>query len=277
MNNVADTLHPVEQEIISRITKIRHLEERFLVVLEGGYFTTTYGADEFTIQSQRSVFRVAKQLKRIFGNDIRIVFGVLGNDLGQICASDANVCEIGTPNDNAQITIPDKLQFELDAHPHLRANQLIFLTEKRARNRGLRYFREYYHRYRDDIESGSSHLAAVETPVGIQLYFRATDGQETAVALKREGWQWSSYCPLIMAQHYADVSQQARKLFSRIDNCIVVDLAFIEDRHKVGKGAELALRSYEHMSDVTILNVCFGDDEGELFTIDEHQLIGTAQ
>ena len=267
-------LRPVEQEIIDRIARIRTTNGRFLVVLEGGYFTTAHGVDEFTLQSQRSVFRVARQLKRLFNDDVRIVFGVLANDLGQVCSSDTNMCEIGVRSQTAQAKIPDELQLEFDAYPYMRADQPIFLTEKRARNRGLRYFRDYYQQYTSDIKTGHSHLGVIENGDGTQLFFKSSDGQETAVAQQRTGWQWSSYCPLIMAQHYADVSQYARKLFPKTGDCFVVDLAFIEDRHKVSKGAELALRTYQNMVGVTIFNVCFGDDHGDLFTIDEHQLEG---
>jgi hypothetical protein len=264
-------LRPVEQDTVDRISLLCEQFLRFVVILEGGYFTATHGADAFTIQSQRSVFRMASQLKHKYGDRVRIVFGVLGNDLGQVCSSDKTSCHIASSSGPVVRTqLPPELQAELDNYPHYRSDQLIFLTERRARNRGLRHFIDYYQQHRDDILRGISHLNAVVEGNRVQLYFKSEDGQNTAVAQKYDGWQWSSYCPLIMAQHYADVSQRAYKLFSGIQRSIIADLAFIDDRHKVSKGAELALQTYPHMGDASILNVCFGDDEGELYTIDEH-------
>jgi hypothetical protein len=274
MSGAVSNLKPVEQDIVTRIAELRNGVEHFSVVLEGGYFTTAHGVDEFTIQSQRSVFRIARQLHHTYGSTIKVIFGILANDLGQVCESSVNVCLTNDAGEvPTEVGIPTALQEELNAFPYLHTHQLIFQTERRARNRGLRHFRKYYESHSVDIRNGSSHLTASEDENEIGLYLKGPGEQHTAVAKTRGDWQWSSYCPLIMAQHYADISQRARKR-SGTSDCVIIDLASIEDRHKVDKGAELALASYSSMRRTAIMNVCFGDDTGELYVIDEHRPVG---
>jgi hypothetical protein len=260
-----------EQDIFDRIIKAPKPSGRCLVVLGGGYFTTTHGVDEFAIQSERSAVKIATYLKRKLDDNVRIVFAVLANDLGRVCSEDASICEL-KPQSLASNSpdMPAELQSELESYPHFRPNQLISCTERTMRNRGLRHFRGYTQAHSRAIEENASHLAINPSGGKQQLCFRGEDGTTTAVAEMRNGWVWSSYCPLIMAQYYADLVRRSRDRFSGTSFCIVADLAFADDRYKVNKGAELALMSYPHLSNVQILNVCYADNDQDLYTVDEH-------
>ena len=265
------TLKSVEQDIIKRVAGvIGDTDERFLIALEGGHFSTMYGADDFTIESQKSAFRVAEGLIKKYKKQAKIVFGVLADDLGQVCSTEQNVCTVALPgNKDQKVEIPQELHDELTASKLYKADKLIFLSEKTARNRGIQYLRKYTKTHADDIKKGASHLLFKEESGRDRLYFKASDGQSIAVADVID-WQWSSFCPLIMAQHYADLHGNAAKLFAGTAKQIIVDFSSSDDRNKVNKGAELSQRTYPAMHDVIVINVCFGDDEGDLYTIDVH-------
>lgn len=275
----APTLKPVEQDIIKRIEALcGNSDERFLVALEGGHFSTMYGADEFTIQSQRSAFRVAEEIIRLYSKRAKVVFGVLADDLGQVCSAEENVCTVALPsNKDQKVEIPKELHDELIASSLYKPEKLIFLSEKTARNRGIQFLRKYTKKHEYDIKHGGLHLSFEEDDVKKRLFFTASDNQRIAVADVIDGWQWSSFCPLIMAQHYADLQANAIKLFSGPTKHILLDFSFIDDRNKVNKGAELSQRTYPNMTSATIINVCFGDDEGDMYTIDEHAPVKAAK
>lgn len=270
------TLSEVEEAILDLVHSSKQAHEgKILVVLEGGHFSTTSGADEFTINSQQSAFKIADQLIRRFSRNMRIVFGVLADDLGQVCSAEQNVCIITPPTaskSDKAIEIPVALYDVLKAHRLFTPERLILLSEKTARNRGIKWLREYVKDQAEAIAKKTSKLS-IENEEGLdQLYFTASDGQSVLVADMISEWRWASHCPLIMAQHYFDLSQKAKKFLESAQHQIIIDFSFIDDRNKVCKGAELSLEVYPHKS-MEIINVCFGDDTGTIFTIDQHERI----
>ena len=270
LNKVEETLVDVIGELIQKSKQTS--QGRILVVFEGGHFSTLSGADEFSIHSQQSAFQVADHLILRFSRDVRIVFGILADDLGQVCHTEQPVCTIAPPAPPAlekAIEIPGTLYDVLKAHKLFSPDKLILLSEKSAKNRGIKWFREYLKSHVANIAERSSGLSVEEEGGLKRLSFTGSDGQSVLVADMTNEWKWISYCPLIMAQHYYDLSQRAQKIFPSTQNRIVVDFSFIDDRGKVCKGAELSLRAYPH-KDLKIINVCFADVLGTVFTIDQH-------
>lgn len=267
----------VEKEIIKRIDAFSaQTKEQFVVVLEGGHFSSKFGADEFTVQSQQSAFKIAQHVITNYAKKARVAFAVLADDLGQVCSADTNACTVdndGPIKNDKQLEIPPELQEILQSNKLFKRDKLVFMSEKTARNRGIQSLRKYVKAHADDIASGKSHLKITEDEAGLRrLSFTAKDGQDIIVADMFDDWQWSSFCPLIMAQHYYDLQHKVHSIFSTAKHQLLIDFSFIDDRTKVNKGAELSLKTYPYATRVAIVNVCFGDDAGDMYTIDTHNL-----
>jgi hypothetical protein len=227
-----------------------------LVFLEGGHFDPRFGADDFSKASLDAALDLGSHLIRVYGRRLRVVFGVLQDDLGLDCAGDA--CSLGErgPSD-PRAGLPDALEARLAACRYVKRDRVEVFRERAAKNRGIS-------RLRRILAAGSVPFLCEETAgEETRILLQADDGQRVLLACRR-GAAWVASCPLIMAQHYADVVSRLDRRFSH-SPVLLIDYSRLADRNKVERGAELALRLMiaDAAAPCHIINVFYADDAGQ--------------
>lgn len=269
---MAPTLAPLSPTLAEIQQAIRRpvLEagSRAVIYLEAGHYSGASGADEFSLLSQTHAIDLGKNLIREFQRSVRLVYGILKDDLGLTC--DAVSCYIPRPQDTEEenLTLPRNLESLLQAEPLIKMDKLLLFSERNAKNRGLARLKKI--RESNSFPPG---MALRPQEDGDQIVFTTYDRQEVVLA-EAHGARWTAKCPVLMGQHYADVLARLEQRFPAGYPLILVDFSDLMDRNKVGRGTEAALRYFRPAnrdSEVTILNVFYDDPEGEGFIVDEYR------
>lgn len=238
-----------------------------VVVLEGGHFDPISGSDAFAENSLICSLRIGRDLIQRYGRKVRVVYGVLIDDLGLDC--DGSACNINTGRqDHSERWLPPELEAILAHDRFVKRERVILSTERHSRNHGLKQFKRLLRKGADQVENAWT----VEERDGLQTYLlRADDGMTVEIA-RREDMRWTIKCPLIMASHYAHLVMQVEHRFQPGHGIAIVDFSELSDRGKVTRGSELALRAMIPAESTngmrSILNVFWGDDVGDLFFTD---------
>src|SRR5436190_971667 len=83
-----------QQTLIDLIGKLANQKnaKRQIVYLEGGYYDSKLGPQEFSINSLAGIIEVAEEIVKKQYKVTRVILGVLVNNIGIVCGED--VCEI---------------------------------------------------------------------------------------------------------------------------------------------------------------------------------------
>jgi len=239
-----------------------------VLFLEGGHYDPRLGADAFAVHSLRAAVMLAEHAIKTYGRRIRVVLGVLINDLAMAC--DESHCNI--PLSIAPVSssgpLPQLLEDVFAASPFVKRHRVQIYSERNAKNRGIKKLKRLL---------GSSAtmpppcLRAIHKQADeVSIYFESIDGQDIRLA-KQSSSLWSALCPLVMSQHYTDVIHNLEQRFADSYPILLVDFSQVADRNKVMRGAELALRLFVPQASEprAILNVFYADDDGEHGFIEE--------
>ncbi len=212
------------------------------IYLEGGHFDPRLWATPFSINSLNGAIDLASTLVRQFKKRIRIVLGVLIDDLDS--------------KKSKGILIPETLETIFTQYPIVKRDRVLISSERNAKNRGIQ-----------TLKRKLPHELITEE--NDNLYFLADDSQRVLIA-RICGNTWIAHCATIMAQHYADVGRHLDQRYHRQTYPqIIIDFSEYYDRIKVNRGAELALGVFINRTEATqIWNVCFNDPDGEHYSID---------
>lgn len=259
-------LSKIEQEIFDRIEEYVVLNgiQPLTIYLEGGHFDPRKKVDAFAVNTLRFSLNVANNLIYKHKKKVRLVLGILVNNIGFGCDTDS--CDIGPNASNEQetVNIPEELQEVLNAYAIYKSEKLIISNEVNLKNRGIRTLRKNLDRY---IESKQISLESGETA----KIYHIDDGDNFLLAEESSG-NWTAKCTTIMGQHYADLFLRLHQRFPENKDFMLVDFSEMFDKHKVGSGKKacfsLFLKPELTKNNNRIMNVFQWDTEGMSFSID---------
>ncbi len=229
-----------------------------IIFLEGGHFSPKYGPTEFSINSLQEAIDLASNLISEFKKKIRVVLGILIDDLGLNCENICNPTIEKIKQGNGPL--PAAIEIILSKSPIIKRDRVIISSERNAKNRGIETLKKI---------ATESALIEVKEETGLRrIYFLADDGQRVLCA-QSNGNNWVAKCATIMAQHYKDVSRKLDQRFPEKYRQIIVDFSEASDQIKVNRSSELAIRLFlEQDARKEIVNICFVDQACKKYIID---------
>lgn len=247
-------------DIIEKITKQNSVSKRQIVYIEGGYYDTRFGPNEFSTNTLRASIEAVEEIIKKRYKITRVVLGVLINNIGITCGED--VCVIAPQEDNSKdnedTVIPEVLENMLQKSKVAKGDQVI-TNERTLRNRGIRTIKEI-------VREPEKYFLETEVNANDEVLYSTTiKGTKIPLAIQK-GERWVARCPLIMGQHYIDLYIKNAKKYGNSTNQLLIDMCEMYDRHKVNNGARVALlllqKRYGYdVNNIKIVNFSFNDDE----------------
>ena len=245
-----------ELDIVEILHDVVDPPARPVIFLEAGHFKPAEGADEFSITSLRSALRLAEVLISTFGRDLRLVFGVLMDDLRERIDDDAE--------NSLALAVPGELHDLIQQHRLARSDRLLVSTERNARNRALSKLKKLC---RDEIDN---RLGAVEESDATRIVLKGDLANDVTLAY-RKAHGAIAHCPAIMGQHYADSLLSLKKRFPLSEQLLVLDWSEMFDFSKVTGGARACRELFmdERLNDTEchVINLFFGDARGDIYRL----------
>jgi hypothetical protein len=262
---MSDLKHSIIQIILD--AKENNPKKRIIVYLEGGYFDTRFGPQDFSINTLKTAVATAEELIRNTYKITRVLLGILVNDIGAECEEDVCVIpdEANEYKDEKRLVIPDSLK-KILKKSHILKDEVFFTREKTLRNRGLKIVKNV-------IKNPEDYSVVVnEKKNGGELYSVMIHNDKIPLGIKNDK-TWSARCPLIMGQYYSDLYIKLVKKFGKDAKILLIDMGEMYDRHKMNNGAKIAFLLLEKMygydsPDLEIVNYSFQDDELNNFEYD---------
>lgn len=216
MKRVLDVL---EEQIIG---KDKHLN----VLIQGGYFESHAGIDEFSINTLKKAKELGHHLTEKY-RKIKITHGLLINDLGQSCSGEA--CSVSSLLSTAPATLEKQIK-DLQKITGTTDINLVIATERHMKNVGLRKIKR--------LIKKSNHLSRSIYPLEdnhSKKWFLSSDASDDILLFEERGLNWIAKCPVIMGAYYHTML----KLIGTTNSIsIVIDFCAANDKNKVLKGAE---------------------------------------
>ncbi len=223
--------------------------------LEGGHFDPRFDVTPFARRTLRDALEVSGELIKRFGRKVRIVLGVLVDDLGLDCGDDVcspNSATVSSPSGS----LPDALEAILSASHIVKRERVLVSSERNAKNRGIARLKRML---------ASSESLRQERRLDAERI--TIDAGRSVLLAEVHGASWSVKCPMVMAQHYLDVAAKLRQRFPAGPRLVLVDWSEMLDRPNVVAGADVAVFMARDDGPFNVFNVLFGDDEGEICRI----------
>ncbi len=238
---------------------------RLAVYLEGGHFDPRYPTTNFAEQSLHHALRIASQVPGENKKNVRLALGILVDDLGLQCGTQACHSPSLIPEAEQDGQLPAGLESILAQYPVVKRHRLIIQRERTCKNRGIQTLKTLmaHHRHTpfDELETET-------IGDGEKIYFRTGHAPRVLLAESRSKDIWTAKCPMIMAQHYRDVVRDVTKLHPRTDVIHIIDISEIDDYTRVIRGAEVATRLLlqpalvnQHVIITSLFLSPFGSDE----------------
>lgn len=268
-----------------------------LVFIEGGHYDPRFVEEDdmvFAEESLRAALELATNLVLKYKKAVKIVLGVLVDNLGQECGADA--CSIPLPagepvveealdvdegEENAsggrkkkkkkeKPKLPESLEDILTEYPIARRDMLVVTHERAAKNRAVRAIRNYI---KSDALSQLPLDVVEESDDVTRVYFTGPDGN--VLLATRNGEAWSAQCPAIMGVHFDEVFTALDKRFFKRQSSprVVIDFSEAADRSKVTNGSKAALSLFidrEGYGTHHIFNISSVDEEVEITELDHY-------
>ncbi|WP_017217603.1 hypothetical protein [Pseudoalteromonas sp. NJ631] len=263
----------VEQKLLEmiRMDVAEHYPTVSAFYLEGGHFDPRYSATEFSIDSMVKVLNVANNAILEHKKKLKVVLGVLIDDLGLQCGSES--CDISaspamTTDSQGLAPLPDELEAVLSDYSIVKRDRLVLQGERNCKNRGIQSLRKIISQ---DLASFPQLSLATSNDV-TKILFENSKGVDIVLAESKDKDIWTAKCPLIMAQHYKDTYQKALKMNPQAGVFHIMDFSEMDDFHKVVNGTEVALGLFlqdESLGDniVKISNIFLSDFDMEDYSI----------
>ncbi|MBY0461675.1 MAG: hypothetical protein K2Q34_00640 [Alphaproteobacteria bacterium] len=254
---VQNILKNVEEKIVKN--------GRSVVFLEAGHFKLGKGADQFALNSLNDALFLGKLLIKKFKKDIRLVFGILIDDLGQGCSETGCSINIPEPSKNREI-LPSEINLLFEKDPFIKQERVLLFFEKTAKNRSIKYLKKA-------IQDERDYLTVENTEDQHRNLYFYNQSMEKVLLAKRKNEIFNAYCPSIVGQHYVDICSKLKERFLHTNNFMIIDWSEIMDKPKVTNGAQalkhvFRIDSLENMQ-LDIINVFFMDSEGQFYEIEK--------
>lgn len=213
-----------------------------------GYFDTSTGIDDFSVESMKAGLRLGEGLQRTYALSRKPVYTVIVNDLGMDCSQ--VVCELKpvAPTDIdtsalQDICAPFGATFEV-------------VRERTMRNRAARFLKRWQ---KNTASDGAIRLDGDEILFDSSLYPKVIAGalNEEGVGIPR--------CPLIVSE-YLELSFKRVSASRQRTSRVVFDFNRVADKDKVIKGTEMYLARRAEGQEA-VVQVFFDADTHELVSV----------
>ncbi len=239
--------------------------------LEAGHFDPRFDVTPFARRTLRDALEVAGELITRFGRKVRIVFGVLVDDLGLDCGDDVCTTSPATVSSSGG-SLPDALESILAASRIVKRERVLVSSERNAKNRGIARLKRMLSSSENRSQGGKESDRV--SSLGNLRKERHRDGERITINVGRSvllaeihGSSWSVKCPMVMAQHYLDVAAKIRQRFPAGPRLVLVDWSEMLDRPNVVAGTDVAVCMARENGTLDVFNVFFGDDDGDICRI----------
>ena len=260
------------EEVLSIVRKQVCAHECTVVFLEAGHFKLNTNVETFSTQSLEDAVCLGKYLINTFKKQVRVVFGILVDDLGQECGIDKCSVSVLTNNDQTAVdrAIPKPLLDILKQEQrYVKLDRVLLFSEKTAKNRSIKHLKNAISSYATNVitegEQGDVDVYCANQPYGRILL------------AKKKDKTFNAYCPSIMGQHYADVFAKLAERFFERSCFITIDWSEMMDNSKVLSGTQAFKRVFcntpSKKMTLTIINIFFADDKGKFYQIDETAVV----
>lgn len=246
-------------ELISILDERIKGDSNTVIYLDAGHYKAASPITTFSLTSLLDALAFGKVLKDKYANSIKVVFGILIDNLGLECSSQA--CEVAGNQEWAdRVTLHESLQEILQAKIGQKAKDVRIVSERAVKNRAIR-------RLRGLLKSDSPQLVLEKSDEEYSIFFKNHSERKIFLAQKK-GDLINVHCPCIVAQHYLDTLEILRKKFHRNNNFITIDWCERTDKPNVESGLQALEKVFYPASIKTvnfqIVNVFYFDEEGLL-------------
>lgn len=224
-----------------------------VLYLEAGYYDPRVGVDDFALSSMSEAIKVGEDLIKRYGHKVRLVFGVLVNDLGL----DADELK--------ENTMPKSLEEVMAGSNIIKRDRVLIWSEKTAKNRSIKNLKQII-----GLKS-NNRLILREDDYEVSVLMRSDNGNNVLLA-QHSNNVFKARCPSIMGKHYSDCLELIKKRFPEMTYFIVMDWSKILDRDKVTAGSQTYLNLFASAHDnfpISIINVFYIDDVGHVCDFDQ--------
>lgn len=255
-------------DLINIVEKALESSSNLVVFLEAGHFDPRFGITDFSTISMRDALDFAKGLIKRFDKKIKIVLGILIDDLGLECSETS--CTISpSPTKSAledDKILPKELDELLHSYFFVKRDRLLISSEKTCKNRGLLRLKKL-------LKSESyENVISVDARDATKTKVTFTDEEQNEILLAEYSMAiWKAKCPTIMGQHYIDCFIKLQQRFVLNQKMMIIDWAEMLDYSKVTAGSQAAMKVFIPNNleklDLEIVNIFFGDDVGDIYEI----------
>ncbi|ACS86970.1 hypothetical protein [Musicola paradisiaca] len=240
----------------------QHDDGKLVVYLEAGHYNHRFGVDDFSLNTLNDAVEFGYQLIKKYQKNVKLVYGILIDDLGMACSDHS--CTLTPASEPSQekggADLPDEIDIFIAANPLIKRDKLMIFSERTSKNRAIESIKK-------KIKQGSEGLMINDDEAGSEI--KIALGKETPFLFaRRQGEVFTAKCPAIISQHYKDVVMKLKQRFFESNNFIIIDWSEISDRTKVIQGkSALPIIQDDDLVNLTIVNVFFGDDEGQIVDV----------
>jgi hypothetical protein len=239
-----------------------------VIYLEAGHFNNRFGVDDFAINTLNDSIALGRILIKKYQKNVRLVYGILIDDLGIACSDES--CTLSSLPANEKISqagLPDELEEIITTSSLIKRDRLMIFSERTSKNRAIDTIKK-------QIKNNNDSILIKEAEEYSEINV-STNEWGTFMLARRQGSVFTAKCPAIISQHYKDVAIKLRQRFFELNDFVIIDWSDASDKTKVLQGSS----AFPVICDsaplqTSIINVFFGDDEGELTEI-QHNIKST--
>lgn len=236
---------------------------KMVVYLEGGHFNSGFGADDFSLNTLKDAVEIGSKILKKYSKNIKLAYGILIDDLGMACSEDVcTIAEKNNINNNKISNLPQELESIFANSKFIKRDKILIFSERTSKNRSINSIKK--------ILKNENKIFTIED-YDEHSEIKICTGETSFLLARRQGHIFTAKCPAIMSQHYIDVIDKLKNRFSEIEKFIIIDWSDISDKNKVtqGKFALSVIREKNELINSSIINVFFGDDDGNIVQLDK--------
>jgi len=257
---------PYLNEVVE-IIRAATSDAKIVVFLEAGHFDPRHGATPFSRITLEDSLELVKCLIKEFNRQVKIVLGVLVDDLGLECGETSCSLQDMSSVEPAlgEGDLPKELE-QILVSPYVKRDRVLISSERACKNRSLLSLKKL-------IKSNTyQEMITLKESDGenTKVLFTDEEGNEILLAEFLQS-VWKAKCPAIMGQHYIDCYTKVLQRHQENTKLMIVDWSEMLDYPKVTAGSQAALKIFSNASlnllHLDIVNVFFGDDHGQIYEI----------
>ncbi len=255
-------------ETVALIEEFIDDQSSSVIMLESGHFNPEIGPSRFSHQSLNDALDLGSALIRLFPKRLRLVLGILVDDLGIPFATQPGAC---SGQHYSPCMLPEGIQQILRASHIVKLDRFLIASERNAKNRAI----DQLKRLLDTGPEPDERMVVDRTDDDVRRLLLQQESQSNIHLATLNRHTATAHCPAIMGQHYADCFRTIQKRFPKAERLLIIDWSEMMDRWKVISGSktcvDLLLPDTIEQPERGIINIFFGDDAGELYRLHEEQ------